>query len=416
MDDMQAVYEDETNNGGFGLMSLLRAPTDIGLDPSIMDNLPMLLKAFEGTNKGTLTMKELSEMSSPVDESSFSFELSQSPGVMSLLEEYGVPYASEIATGASLAGGIGGKLRATGDGFDDIIERIKKLAQENRDLQGQKDMELTRQKNDPDLNDLYKDFGTIQKQNRSKDSFSDQDIDRRNARDQEIDDIINDTEPQIFREQRELIENRPSRSMTRDPNLDKGLASLEDSPTPLQDSKGFFNSLTRTDGDGFNVKTPKYDMRTDPNLSRAERVDLLSERDKLKLNAIKDQHRKLFNQTFGADRDKGLSFEQEQEALEKLSQLEKLIDPFVPPKDYMSGNYADGGAVGRYSNGGRPGLYANINAKRKRIAAGSGETMRKKGDKGAPTAANFRESAKTAKKANGGGLSYMNGYYGKSYK
>jgi len=124
----------------------------------------------------------------------------------------------------------------------------------------------------------------------------------------------------------------------------------------------------------------------------------------------------LFNQTFGADRDKGLSFEQEQEALEKLSQLEKLIDPFVPPKDYMSGNYADGGAVGRYSNGGRPGLYANINAKRKRIAAGSGETMRKKGAKGAPTAANFRESAKTAKKANGGGLSYMNGYYGKSYK
>ena len=82
MDDMQAVYEDETNNGGFGLMSLLRAPTDIGLDPSIMDNLPMLLKAFEGTNKGTLTMKELRDMSSPVDESSFSFELSQSPGVM----------------------------------------------------------------------------------------------------------------------------------------------------------------------------------------------------------------------------------------------------------------------------------------------------------------------------------------------
>jgi len=70
----------------------------------------------------------------------------------------------------------------------------------------------------------------------------------------------------------------------------------------------------------------------------------------------------------------------------------------------------------RMASGGRPGLYANINAKRKRIAAGSGETMRKKGAKGAPTAANFRESAKTAKKANGGGLSYMNGYYGKSYK
>ena len=47
----------------------------------------------------------------------------------------------------------------------------------------------------------------------------------------------------------------------------------------------------------------------------------------------------------------------------------------------------------------KPGLYANINAKRKRIAAGSGEKMRKPGSKGAPTAKAFRESAKTAKKS-----------------
>jgi len=46
----------------------------------------------------------------------------------------------------------------------------------------------------------------------------------------------------------------------------------------------------------------------------------------------------------------------------------------------------------------KPGLYANINAKRKRIKAGSGETMRKVGSKGAPTAMDFKESAKTAKK------------------
>lgn len=46
----------------------------------------------------------------------------------------------------------------------------------------------------------------------------------------------------------------------------------------------------------------------------------------------------------------------------------------------------------------KPGLYANILAKRKRIAAGSGEKMRKVGSKGAPTAKAFRESAKTAKK------------------
>ena len=45
-----------------------------------------------------------------------------------------------------------------------------------------------------------------------------------------------------------------------------------------------------------------------------------------------------------------------------------------------------------------PGLYANIHAKRKRIAAGSGERMRKPGSSGAPTAAAFKESKKTAKK------------------
>lgn len=46
----------------------------------------------------------------------------------------------------------------------------------------------------------------------------------------------------------------------------------------------------------------------------------------------------------------------------------------------------------------KPGLYSNINAKRKRIAKGSGEKMRKPGSKGAPTAANFKRAAKTAKK------------------
>ena len=44
------------------------------------------------------------------------------------------------------------------------------------------------------------------------------------------------------------------------------------------------------------------------------------------------------------------------------------------------------------------GLYANIHAKRKRIAGGSGEKMRKVGSKGSPSAKAFRQSAKTAKK------------------
>ena len=45
------------------------------------------------------------------------------------------------------------------------------------------------------------------------------------------------------------------------------------------------------------------------------------------------------------------------------------------------------------------GLYENIHKKRARIKAGSGETMWKPGYKGAPTAANFKRAAKTAKKA-----------------
>jgi len=46
----------------------------------------------------------------------------------------------------------------------------------------------------------------------------------------------------------------------------------------------------------------------------------------------------------------------------------------------------------------KQGLYANIHAKRKRIAEGSSEKMRKPGSKGAPTNKDFKEAAKTAKK------------------
>ena len=52
----------------------------------------------------------------------------------------------------------------------------------------------------------------------------------------------------------------------------------------------------------------------------------------------------------------------------------------------------------QYAEGGPVGLYANIHAKKKRIAAGSKEKMRKPGSKGAPTAQAFIDSAKTAQK------------------
>jgi hypothetical protein len=54
----------------------------------------------------------------------------------------------------------------------------------------------------------------------------------------------------------------------------------------------------------------------------------------------------------------------------------------------------------RKRNPANPGLYDNINAKRARIAAGSGERMRRPGTKGAPTEEAFKRSAKTARKSN----------------
>lgn len=50
----------------------------------------------------------------------------------------------------------------------------------------------------------------------------------------------------------------------------------------------------------------------------------------------------------------------------------------------------------------KKGLYANIHAKQERIANGSKERMRKPGSEGAPTASDFKESAKTAKMKDGG--------------
>lgn len=52
----------------------------------------------------------------------------------------------------------------------------------------------------------------------------------------------------------------------------------------------------------------------------------------------------------------------------------------------------------------KQGLYANIHAKQERIKHGSKEKMRKIGAKGAPTKQDFVQSAKTAKKAQGGSL------------
>mgnify|MGYP003345658139 CR=1 FL=1 len=76
------------------------------------------------------------------------------------------------------------------------------------------------------------------------------------------------------------------------------------------------------------------------------------------------------------------------------------IRPSKMPKAKKAKRRDDADTFLEYAEGGvaKPGLYANINAKRKRIKAGSGEHMRKPGTKGAPTAESFKKSALTAKK------------------
>ena len=83
--------------------------------------------------------------------------------------------------------------------------------------------------------------------------------------------------------------------------------------------------------------------------------------------------------------------------LGKKTSLQAYLDANVNKR----GPGVQGGGVNlthRFAEGGAVGLYANIHAKKKRIAAGSKEKMRKPGSKGAPSAQDFIQSAKTAKK------------------
>ena len=74
------------------------------------------------------------------------------------------------------------------------------------------------------------------------------------------------------------------------------------------------------------------------------------------------------------------------------------IAPSKMPKAKTIVRKDDPNDVTMIKKGGKVGLYANIHTKQKRIAAGSGEHMRKVGSKGAPSKADFIKSAKTAKK------------------
>ena len=69
----------------------------------------------------------------------------------------------------------------------------------------------------------------------------------------------------------------------------------------------------------------------------------------------------------------------------------------IPQK--VGKDFADADKGKKFKSGG---LYANIHAKQKRIAQGSGEKMRKIGSAGAPSKKDFIDSAKTAKMKKGG--------------
>jgi hypothetical protein len=73
------------------------------------------------------------------------------------------------------------------------------------------------------------------------------------------------------------------------------------------------------------------------------------------------------------------------------------IAPSKMPKGKKITRKDNPNSVTEYAEGGKVGLYDNINAKRKRIAQGSGEKMRSVGKPGAPTAKAFKQSALTAK-------------------
>ena len=394
MSEMQAVYEDELSGGSGGLMSLIRGIGDFTLGEDIMNNLPEISAMLRNTNKDTLTMRQTQEMGKP---SEIAITLSNTPGLESLVgdTEFDLGNLDPMFAGTTanpqdiietlMMVGPGKKIGMADDGGKSLQELLDELMRAIGKQASDADMDATRKaagKLEPKP-DFLKSFEEIRKEQ------------------------IN----------REMFENRPSRSMPRDPDLNKGLGSLDPTIQDAVDQAG-------------NIRNPSYVIEEledtvnsfgrgiksrntlTPALTREQgekALARLSEKEQGTIRALRAQHSKAMREIFGMDRDPGMSFEKEQEILEKLSELDRKLAPYFIRSD-----------LEMMSGGGRPGLYANIAAKRRRIKAGSGEKMRKPGSEGAPTKENFRQAETTAKKyhggAVGGGIGYKKGYYGKSYK
>ena len=390
MSEMQAVYDDEVSSGSGGLMSLMRGVGDFTLGEDVMNNLPDILAMLRNTNKDTLTMRQTEEMGEP---SELAVTLSNTPGLESLLSdtEFDLGNLDPMFAGTTanpqdlietlMMVGPGKKIGMADDSGKSLQELMDELMRAVAKRASDADMDATRKaagKVEPKP-DFLKSFEEIRQEQ------------------------IN----------REMYKGRPSRNMPRDPDLDKGLGSLD--PT-IQDAVDKARNIRNPSyvieeledmvgGFGKGIKSRKT---LTPALTREQgekALARLSEQEQGTIRALRDQHRKAMKEIFGIDRDPGMSFKKEQEILEKLSELDRKLSPYFIRTDLQM-----------MSGGGRPGLYANIAAKRRRIKAGSGEKMRKAGSEGAPTKENFRQAATTAKKAAGGALSYSKGYYGKSYK
>ena len=95
---------------------------------------------------------------------------------------------------------------------------------------------------------------------------------------------------------------------------------------------------------------------------------------------------------------KGVLNKADFKALGKAGSKAKTMRTTAMAGGMMRKKVMGGGSMMRMEKSMGGGLYENIKKKKDRIAAGSGEKMRKVGAKGAPTAQNFKDAAKTAKK------------------
>jgi len=385
---MQSDYADEESMGAGGLYSLLRAGGEYLVGGEVMDLLPEISRAFDesaamerAVRRGpseqgdALTMRIEEIRAQPLDEG-MAYNISQAQGLESLL-------SPELAMVVG-ATGPGKK----GEGIQAFIELLKSMnVKPNQSI-------LDEAKSLKDLSDEYlKDLG---KKN------TERDIEQTRYQQGTVPDDTRYPEGHPFRDWGKSKTQLDKERKAREAKDDQDAAA------------SFFSDLEDMQKDKPPILGGRKEI--DPTMryvSRQEKRAALGEEGMKRIQALLAQRRSKMAQMFGPERDKGMGFKKEQQLLDEVAELERKLDPYYSPSELNDMDYfAEGGAVRRGDGGG---LYANIHAKRKRIAAGSGERMRKKGEKGAPTAENFKQAAKTAKRGTGG-LAYKKGYYGKSYK